>query len=316
MNKKIKRIFSIILAVTTIAIALIPTLPTVAALAEEQQYVFTSIDKPGAYSTNAMGINARGDIVGVYDNPGDARWIYRGFLFSKGIYTEIDYPDPDAIMTFPVGISPSGDIVGYYYEDTNGDGNTDYTHGFLRTKEGAYSKVDYEDPLVQGLTRILPDGTMIGMTYTMHPIMISGKTYTERADILGCHYGATPNGKQLVGTYYNPFPRAYLIDNGTFIPFDVFDGIISVAWGISPSGNTIVGTYKHTPSYDYFEGHGFIAERKGLDVEDWNFTEVVYPDATVIATRIFGINAGGDIVGAYNHSDGIWHGFVATPFED
>ena len=115
-----------------------------------------------------------------------------------------------------------------------------------------------------------------------------------------------------MGTYYpGSSSRGYLIYRAEFIPFNVPGAVTSGANDISPSGKTIVGTFKHEPDVAK-EGHGFVAERNGLEVEDSVFTEVVYPDTVVVATRVIGINAGGDLVGAYNHADGVLHGFLAS----
>jgi len=320
MNTKIRRTLTATLISMIFAATLIPSLPSATALAEEQDYVFVSLDNPEWYSTNAQGINANGDIVGCFAYP-NSEWVFHGFLFSKGVFTVIDYPG--ATQTYARGISPSGDIVGFYYEpkiDANGNpvfdanGKPVYVnHGFMRTKEGEYIRIDYPGSLTNGLTRILPDGTVIGMN-TSHPCIITKKNATEKADLGGSYFGATPNGKQLVGVYFTPAQRSFLIDNGAFFPFSVFDSTISAAWDISPDGNTIVGVYKHQS--EYWEGHAYIAQRNGTNVNDWKFTDFVYPGATVTATRLFGMNANGDLVGAYNHADGVFHGFVAIHIDE
>src|SRR5207244_3552677 len=67
---------------------------------------FTTIDGPGAFATEALGINFAGDIVGLYVNATGQH----GFLLSKGVLTSIDVPGG----SFPAvnGISSGGDIVG------------------------------------------------------------------------------------------------------------------------------------------------------------------------------------------------------------
>src|SRR6188472_4285839 len=68
---------------------------------------FTSIDFPGAFSTNASGINDRGDIVGSYQ---DANFVFHGFLYDGRHYITINFPG--ASSTFASGINDRGDIVG------------------------------------------------------------------------------------------------------------------------------------------------------------------------------------------------------------
>ena len=53
-------------------------------------YRYVKINYPGADSTNAFGINARGDIVGGYVA---ADGVSHGFLLRKGVFTSIDVPD-------------------------------------------------------------------------------------------------------------------------------------------------------------------------------------------------------------------------------
>jgi probable HAF family extracellular repeat protein len=72
-------------------------------------YIFTTLDVPGATSTGASGINDLGQIVGGYSNPDTTG---HGFLLSSGGYTTLDVPD--GRTTNPRGINASGQIVGYY----------------------------------------------------------------------------------------------------------------------------------------------------------------------------------------------------------
>ena len=68
---------------------------------------FTTIDLPGATDTLAIGINARGQIVGLYVAGGT-----HGFLLDKGNFTTIDVPGAEATEAF--GINARGQIVGVY----------------------------------------------------------------------------------------------------------------------------------------------------------------------------------------------------------
>jgi uncharacterized membrane protein len=70
---------------------------------------FTAIDVPGAIRTLAIGINARGDIAGWFQDPvGNIH----GFLLSRGNFTTIDVPG--AAGTTALGINAGGQIVGVY----------------------------------------------------------------------------------------------------------------------------------------------------------------------------------------------------------
>src|ERR1700682_5896042 len=90
-------------------------------LGEEQRRhsggMFTTFDFPGAISTRAVGLNARGDIVGSYCNapPCGASLVgWHAFLLSDGKFTPTDFPGAHWIRA--VGISARGDIAGNYLD--------------------------------------------------------------------------------------------------------------------------------------------------------------------------------------------------------
>jgi uncharacterized membrane protein len=125
-------------------------------------------------------------------------------------------------------------------------------------------------------------------------------------------YGATPNGKTLVGAYWTrptstTFRKhGFLLEDGEIISIDVPGSILTEAYDINPAGETI-GTYTTADK----KMHGFLVETRGLAVKDWKFTTIDFPGTTVTMTHLRGINAGGDIVGDYV-SGGQLHGFLAS----
>src|SRR5437588_13073634 len=68
---------------------------------------YAKIDVPNGTNTLALGINARGDVVGQYD---DKNGLSLGFLLRKGVFLTIDFPS--ALFTLAWDINPRGDIVG------------------------------------------------------------------------------------------------------------------------------------------------------------------------------------------------------------
>ncbi len=98
----------LLLATGFAILAIVGTLtnPTSKALAESD--TSTTIDFPGASSTDADAINPRGDIVGNYFIAG----VGHGFRLSGGEFTSIDFPGAGTTRAF--GINPRGDIVGGY----------------------------------------------------------------------------------------------------------------------------------------------------------------------------------------------------------
>jgi probable HAF family extracellular repeat protein len=92
-------------------------------VAQAASFTFTTIDVPGAFGTVALGINQRGQIVGVYNDSMEVH----GFLYDRGVFTPIDVPGAGASNTTARGITPAGQIVGYYRDSTG------TPHGFLAT---------------------------------------------------------------------------------------------------------------------------------------------------------------------------------------
>lgn len=121
---------SLLLAWCAIAITTVAVPPTRAQQTPAAQY--TTLDVPGAVNyTQAVGIYAKGQIVGAFDgNTGG-----HGFLLSKGVYTTLDVPGVLNGSTTPTGINNRGQIVGYFQD------NTGVVHGFLLSK-GVYTTLD------------------------------------------------------------------------------------------------------------------------------------------------------------------------------
>jgi hypothetical protein len=90
---------------------------------------FTTIDFPGAFSTEVLAINPAGEIVGDFSN---AVTSFRGFLRAPdGTFTEIGPPGSE-VNTIPSGINPAGAITGAFF-----DGVTN--HGYLQSPDGAFT---------------------------------------------------------------------------------------------------------------------------------------------------------------------------------
>jgi probable HAF family extracellular repeat protein len=96
-------------------------------------YQFKSIDFPGAASTQAFGINERGEVVGAYTDTGGNS---HGFQLSDGRFRSIDFPG--AISTTARGINDDGEVVGAFANITEPAG----FHGFV-LRNGKFTRVDF-----------------------------------------------------------------------------------------------------------------------------------------------------------------------------
>ena len=269
----------------------------------EGTFDFTTIDVPGALSTSAGGINARGEIVGSYV---DANHHSHGYLLRDGQFTTIDFPG--SAFTEAWGIGPAGEVVGDYRFAGEPMVNL---HGYMRTKDGAFVPVNDPPHINTVAQRILPDGTIIGCRHdtdqmsTMRGIIIREGVITELDKFGSMNTGGTPDGQRIVGFYTNMAANrveGFLIDDGEFTPLVVPGSTITRAFDINPAG-AIVGVYVNSAGVF----HGFV-------LMDGSYVSIGVPGAT--ATRAWGINTRGDIVGVYGVTGGTTHGFLTRLTRD
>jgi uncharacterized membrane protein len=264
---------------------------------------FTAIDVPGAVATSASGINARGEIVGGYV---DASLRSHGYILRDGAFTTIDYSNAAGTVvkgTDAKGIGPSGEIVGTYTVVGEPAVNV---HGYLLTRQGEFVAVNYPGHTNTIAQRILPDGTILGCRHdgntgeSMKGIVITRRGSEEIGQFASMNNGATPDHRQIVGLYTNTAgsQQGFLIDDGVFKPLflDATTPALA-AWDMNPAGE-IVGVYRNSAGV-----HGFV-------LRDEVYVAIDFPGA--LATRAFGINSPGDIVGTYVATDGKTHGFLAS----
>ncbi len=269
----------------------------------DRGFEFTTIDVPGALSTSAQDINARGDIVGTYV---DGNHRSHGYLLRDGEITTIDFPG--SAFTETLGIDSQGEVVGDYR--FAGEPAVNF-HGYMRTKGGDFVPVNAPGHTNTIMQRILADGTMLGCRHdgdlmaTMRGISVSRRGYAEIEQFASMELGATPDGRRIVGFYTNMVANrveGFLIDDGEFTPLFVPGSTLTRALDISPAGE-IIGNY--TNSAGVF--HGFV-------LGDAGYVSLDVPGATT--TRVFGINPQSDVVGIYVSTDGKAHGFLTRLTQD
>jgi len=114
-------------------------------------FTFTTIDVPGATLTNAIGINAHGQIVGAFTDAGGA---FHGFLLDGGSFTTIDPPGATG-GTEAGGINELGQIVGEFI-DASGQ------HGFLLDK-GIFATIDVPGAMSTSALAMNARGQIVGI---------------------------------------------------------------------------------------------------------------------------------------------------------
>src|SRR5256885_3202553 len=278
-------------------------------------YTFTIIDFPGAFQTVPSGINANGVIVGWYfQGTGCPAAIQttcrvRGFTYAGGVYTPVVYRDADgaeAWFTQLRGVGPSGEIVGdYRMTATEAVINL---HGLRLTTLGNFVPVNYPGHTNTVAERILPDGTIIGCYHdtadmlTMYG-MTTDKRHNNQLPIAADGFssldmnttmflGGTPNGHKLTGFFTDMTAtpsklRGFVLEGGTFAPFDVPSSSSTQAFDMAPSG-IIVGLFRDAAAPN--ATHGFV--RDGDRYTTINFTgststDVFVTNATSVLERKF-----------------------------
>ena len=270
----------------------VPQPPTAAPV-----FSLSTIEVPNARSTTVFGINNKGELVG---NFVDATGVSRGFLLRSGTFTTIDHPG--AGRTAARGINDAGDVVGNWARA--GDAGV-ISFGFRRTADGQFQPVTFAGFKHTIPQRILGDGTVIGCAHqddlmaSMIGITVGPRGTSQTALFASMHNGATPDLKRIVGLYTKmPEDRGegYLLENNVPTPLVVAGSMMTAGWDINPRSES-VGVFQNAAGV-----HGFI------HATTYGFITIDYPGAT--ATRAFGINSTGDVVGSYV-SGGVTRGFLA-----
>jgi uncharacterized membrane protein len=308
----------------------------------ETTFTFASVDVPGATSTLATGINARGAIVGIYfDSAGNEH----GFLLKSGNFSTVDVPGslvgvPGTLQTEANGITAAGEIVGDYFAPPGAPGAPACTvdtppfspqcrRGFL------YRRGQFSDVLVPGKkgsipNAISPNGTIYGCDHDddYFTSMVGfgrigldtfitldaggGELKNPTESVVGSmNNGATPDGSVIIGLYVDPPDSSgqyhgYIVHDGTFQPYDVPGSVATQTWGINSAAD-FVGLYDDANGNE----HGFL-QRWGesspvtIDVPSG-------PPFNATLTDAFAINSAGVIVGLYIDAAGTYHGYIATP---
>ena len=188
---------------------------------------FTTIDVPGASSTEAFGINPKGNIVGSYLNAAGLH----AFLLSKGAFTTIDVPG--ASFTQALGINPEGNVVGVYSNATG-------THGFLLRRRERDDDGDSD-----ALTTIDVPGAFFTEAFGITP----------KGNVVGVYSNATGTHGFLLRRREGDEDG----DNDAFTTIDVPGASFTEAFGINPEGN-VVGLYRNATGT-----HGFLLRRRERD---------------------------------------------------
>jgi uncharacterized membrane protein len=243
--------------------------------AQAQSFNYASVDFPNAVRTRAWGINPGGVIVGDYR---DASNVSHGFVLSGGHYITVDVPGSVLGLTGTLptnlrAINPGGDIVGFYIAPPSS------TVGCT---------VAGSPPCLKGF--LLRHGTFSTVLFPGHQGSIPQRI-TPNGNIYACYHDA-----DLMGSMFG-FARI----GSTFTSIDM---PASMHTGATPDGNTIVGLYTDMMT-NPAPTHGYV-------LQNGNFQSFDVPSSNKTFTEAWDINPDGDIVGDFQDSAGMFHGFLRT----
>ena len=254
---------------------------------------FAAIDYPNAMSTQAWGINSRGDIVGYYTGSDNNT---HGFLLNGGHYSPVDYPG--AAVTLVNGINPQGDLVGEF-----GVTATSPHQGFQLGTDGVYTAFGFPGAATTSLVGINARGEVAGR-YTLadgsqHTFLLaSGRI--SKIDYPGATstgpLGISPLG-EVVGAYtLNGVVHGFIYSTGSgFTSVDYPNATYTNSTGRNASGD-VVGRYLDAAGVS----HGYV-------LSNGEFTSVDYPNASF--TGFTAIDPAGNITGRAM-VNGVTHGFM------
>src|SRR5207302_370401 len=308
------------------------TIPAVHGEGSEDQkgpYAFTRFDAlfPGALSTDVLGINNAGQVVGDswsgdFDN---AQGYLRG---PGGDFTEIEVPPslsggPSAFQ-WPIGLNNDGVIVGRYRDA--GVPNRHGDHCYV-LKEGVFIPIDVPTDLggfgptfstrCRGINE---SGQITGFffdpAFHRHGFLLSGGVFTT-FDFPGAVNTLTRkinNSGQIVGSYLlaDGLVHGFLLARGNITSIDVPGARETDATDINNAGE-IVGAYRDTNNHVHaFRLAGGVFTTVRLPGVTQNANGPVLFDLNDYVS-IFGINDWGAIAGTYLGRDGNFHGFMGVP---
>jgi hypothetical protein len=257
-------------------------------------YRYSKIDVPNSIATRVRGINARGDIVGIYaDEIGSHSFLRRG-----GVYTEVAFPG--AFFTAIKSINARGDMAGNLQDGPDGN-----VHGFV-FHEGVFSQIDYPGAMNTQVRGINNAGDVTG-------------TY-ENAAGQGAGFILKDGIYHTIRVPASDFTDVFQAqDNGNVMVGDVVlssDGSQHGFLRLGPKNFQILdfpGTTSGTV-VRWINQRGDMVGASGADgfiLRDGVYTVIDFPGA--VNTLGLAVNDDGVIVGLFLDRKGMLHGFKATP---
>lgn len=216
-------------------------------------------------------------------------------------FTTIEPPGSNGTNTFAIDINSRGLIVGAYV------GTDGRNHGYLRSKEGEFTTIDFPGAVFTRSAGINDQGDIVGMyrLATEGPLVRHGYLRNSegefttidppgsfRTQALGINARGDIVGRYCTfeGCRARPIrDHGFLLRDGVFTTIDVPGAVSTSAWKINSAGQ-IVGGYEDTAR----KSHVFLLSNDELTTIDFPGAVDTAPDQDN-----GGINPDGDIVAYY-----------------
>jgi uncharacterized membrane protein len=287
----------------------------------------TTFDVPGAGSVLVKGNNNRGQVVGLYDDPGatpgpDGLFppdTVHGFIRDRdGQITTFDVPFP---YLHNIGdINDRGQIVGYY-DDPSRPFNL--AGGFLREPDGEVVKLDVPGALSTAPQCITNHGQVVGSYVdvgaapnpdgTIPQGVIHGfvweqgrySTFDVEGSVYTAPFGCNDRG-QITGGYQdsNGKEHGFLFTKGRTITVDAPGRMDNIAWGINNRGEVVIPEPTVRLSYQVAVPDPSSDPRIGFVLDRGRVDRIDLPGDGV-GTVLTGISNRGKIVGKTPDVDGV-----------
>jgi uncharacterized membrane protein len=259
-----------------------------------------TIDFPGSTGTFGMDLNADDDVVGRYA----VGSVTHGFLrAADGQFTSVDVPG--ASFTVASAINSGGDIAGMYALPTA----PTERHGFL-LRDGVWTTIDPDGSKFTNILGISAQGDVVGRYCTKIPCGRAGSgtyhgflskdgvvtSFDVPNSVETNAWKITSEGDIFGGfRYADNVNRFFVLRDGEFTTFDLPGGVVVAQddGGMNERGD-IVGVYCNAAPCDFASAtnHGFLLPKRG--------ELVTFDIPGARTTNPLGINAHGDVAGAYN----------------
>ena len=271
-------------------------------------YHYVAINFPGAASTEAHGINNFGEIVGFFNlgvagcEFGSTLCTFHGFKLKNKVFTCVDIPG--ATNTRILGVNDAGDVAGDYMTS---DG---HIHGFLLHHTGTLQKINQPGSSFTTASGVNNSLTVAGTGIT--GFIWKNGVFTK-VDITNHTVGGeseTINGISNLGVivgslFRQDFQNAWQKAGSDLDVFQRINGRDTLLNGVN-GRDDVVGLAA---------GIGFVSfhvesNESGETSEVLRPVTLHFPNST--STTPWSINYAQSIVGTYNGSDNIPHGFLAV----